>query len=102
MAIDYLTIPGKQHPLSLILQCTHLIDTVATSVDVERLFSKGRLVLSHVRNRLSAESTRASLCVGSWSRLGLVRNQDVLAEALKDDVEGPEPALAPGWDAITQ
>ncbi|OJA08716.1 hypothetical protein AZE42_07093 [Rhizopogon vesiculosus] len=40
MAIDYLTIP-------------------ATPVDVERLFSRGRLILSHIRNCLSAQSTRA-------------------------------------------
>jgi hypothetical protein len=35
MALDYLTIP-------------------ATSTDVERLFSRGRLLLTHVRSRLSA------------------------------------------------
>ncbi|EIW52834.1 HAT dimerization, partial [Trametes versicolor FP-101664 SS1] len=53
MAIDYLNIP-------------------ATSVEVERIFSRGRLLLSHVRNRMTAESTRASICLGVWAQHGLV------------------------------
>ncbi|PIL31003.1 hypothetical protein GSI_05696 [Ganoderma sinense ZZ0214-1] len=61
MAIDYLTIP-------------------ATSIDVERLFSHGQLILSHVRSRLSAQTMRAILCVGSWSVLNLVKpEEDLLA-----------------------
>ncbi|KIL54603.1 hypothetical protein M378DRAFT_47609, partial [Amanita muscaria Koide BX008] len=60
MALDYLTIP-------------------ATSVDVERLFSRGRLVLAHTRSRLSVLSTRSLLCLGSWSLLDLVRDEDVRA-----------------------
>ncbi|KIY42956.1 HAT dimerization, partial [Fistulina hepatica ATCC 64428] len=60
MAIDYLSIP-------------------ATSVDVERLFSKGRLFLSHVRSRMSVQMTRALLCLNSWSKFGLVKDEDVLA-----------------------
>ncbi|KDR79571.1 hypothetical protein GALMADRAFT_47315, partial [Galerina marginata CBS 339.88] len=52
MALDYLSIP-------------------ATSTDVERLFSRGRLILSHTRSRLSPQSTRALLCLGSWSLAGL-------------------------------
>ena len=37
----------------------------ATSVDVECVFSKGRIVLSHVRNGLSVQSTCALLCLGA-------------------------------------
>ncbi|KJA19575.1 hypothetical protein HYPSUDRAFT_122396, partial [Hypholoma sublateritium FD-334 SS-4] len=47
MALDYLSIP-------------------ATSVNVERTFSRGQLILPYVRNRLSAQSTHAQLCVGNW------------------------------------
>ncbi|KAF4618847.1 hypothetical protein D9613_009691 [Agrocybe pediades] len=62
----------------------------ATSVDVERVFSKGRLVLSHIRNRLSVDSTRALMCLGAWSKLGFVHDSDIneaanLPEVAKED-----------------
>ncbi|KIM60353.1 hypothetical protein SCLCIDRAFT_124557, partial [Scleroderma citrinum Foug A] len=58
MALNYLTIP-------------------ATSINIERLFSKGRILLPHLRNRLSSQSIRALLCLGSWSHLGLVKDKDI-------------------------
>ena len=58
----------------------------ATSVDVERLFSCGQLVLSHTYSRLSVASTHALLCLGSWSLAGLVRNEDVEAAVKLDEV----------------
>ena len=67
---------------------------------MERVFSKGRIVLSHVRNRLSAQSIRALLCLGNWSRLGYVRDKDVLAVTMQPDLEGDEDYLRDGWDAI--
>ena len=69
------------------------ISIEATSTDVERVFSKGRLVLSHVRNRLSVASTRALMCLGAWSRLGLVREADIKAAASLPDVVGEEDDL---------
>lgn len=73
---------------------------VATSVDVERIFSRGRLLLSHVCSRLSSQSIRALLCLGCWSTMGLVKDTDVLGVAVLPDVEGDEEALEDGWDAI--
>jgi len=64
-----------------------LICTSATSVDVERLFSRGHLLLSHTRSRLSVASTRALLCLGSWSLLGLVRDEDVEAVSEMNDID---------------
>jgi len=61
---------------------------IATSVKVEWLFSHGRLVLSHTWSRLSVASTRALLCLGLWSRLGLVKDEDVTAVANLNEVEG--------------
>ncbi|KIM65712.1 hypothetical protein SCLCIDRAFT_22590 [Scleroderma citrinum Foug A] len=58
MALNYLTIP-------------------ATSIDVECLFSKGHILIPHLHNRLSIQSIRALLCLGSWSVLGYVKNNDV-------------------------
>jgi hypothetical protein len=72
----------------------------ATSVDVERIFSRGRLLLSHVRSQLSSQTIRALLCVGIWSKLGLVYDNDVKAVAMLEDVNGEEGQLLDGWDAI--
>ncbi|KAF8812018.1 hypothetical protein BYT27DRAFT_7014683, partial [Phlegmacium glaucopus] len=44
---------------------------------VERVFSQGRLLLSHIRSRLSVQSTRALMCLGVWSILGYVKDSDV-------------------------
>ena len=76
---------------------------LATSVDVERVFSQGRLLLSHVHSRLSVQSTRALLCLGVWSVLGYVRDSDikgvvVLLPELHADEE--EDQLKIGWDKI--
>jgi len=65
-------------------------------VDVERVFSKGRLLLSHVRNRLSVESTRALLCLGVWSKMGYVKDTDVMAVAQQPEVDAEDM----GWDSL--
>lgn len=57
------------------------------SVDMEWLFSHGRLLLLHTRSRLSVQTTQALLCLGSWSLAGLVRDEDVKAVAVLDEVE---------------
>jgi hypothetical protein len=63
------------------------------------VFSQGRLVLPHVRSRLSVQSTRALMCVGAWSAVGLVKNSDIKA-ALGDEIDGKESELSLIWDAI--
>ncbi|KIM53583.1 hypothetical protein SCLCIDRAFT_74190, partial [Scleroderma citrinum Foug A] len=71
MALNYLSVP-------------------ATSIDVECLFSHGRLLLSHVRSRLSVKSTRALLCLGAWSHLGLVKNEDILKVGTLPEVDNED------------
>ena len=66
---------------------------------VERVFSQGRLLLPYVRNRLSAESTRALLCLGEWSLRGLVKDKDVKLAAKLPDVD-EESDLGEDWDRI--
>jgi hypothetical protein len=63
MALDYLSIPGVCYVLDL--DITNIDIFIATSVNVERVFSQGRILLSHLRSRLSVESTRALMCVGA-------------------------------------
>ncbi|KAG2112008.1 uncharacterized protein F5147DRAFT_572846, partial [Suillus discolor] len=72
----------------------------ATSVDVERIFSHGWLILSYVHSRLSAQMTRALFCLGSWSSLSLVKDKDVTAMTCKPDLEGEERELDESWDNI--
>ena len=71
----------------------------ATSIDVEHLFSQGCLLLSHVRNRLSAQTMWALLCLGSWSLAGMVMDDNILKVAL-NDVERDEEEFNDGWDSI--
>ena len=98
MARNYLSIPG----MSICIPVCHRPHfLLATSTDVERVFSKGRLVLSHIRNRLSVASTRALMCLGAWSKLGLVRNADIKAAVILPDLVGEEAELEFGWDYIT-
>jgi hypothetical protein len=86
MARDYLCIPGKLCHLYISLSDNF----VATSVDVERTFSKGRLLLSHIRNRMSAESTRALLCLNNWSKQGFVKQEDLKETAGLPEVDDEE------------
>ena len=75
---------------------------LATSVGVERTFSRGRLLLSHVRNRLSAQTTRALMCLGVWSKLGYVQDKDIHKITALEEVVGEEmmEELSNNWDAI--
>jgi len=83
MALDYLSIP-------------------ATSVDVERTFSQGRLLISHIRNQPSVQSTRALLCLGVWSLMGHVKDKDWKAVTVLPEVGSDEELsdLEDDWDAI--
>ena len=72
---------------------------IATTVDVERVFSRGHLVLPYVRSRLAVQSTRASLCVGLWSSQGLVKDGDIRVSLGADNM-GEEDALPVDWDDI--
>ena len=75
---------------------------LATSVDLEHVFSQGRIVLSHLRSRLSVQSTRALMCLGAWSLLGLVNDSDIKAIVRLPEIPAntKEEDLAVGWDAI--
>ena len=75
---------------------------ISTSVEVERTFSQGRLLLSHVRSRLSVQSTRALLCLGVWSSMGFVKDNDIKTVAVLPEVDGEEEDLADDWDSLAK
>lgn len=90
-------------PVSFFTECTSTLlnnALVATSVDVERVFSQGRLLLSHVRSRLSVQSTCALMCLGIWSKMGYVKDADIKAVVVKPELKGEEGELAEDWDVI--
>ena len=67
------------------------------------MFSQGRLLLSHIRSRLSVQSTRALMCLGVWSKLGYVTDSDVKAAVLvlpELDKDEDENELDIDWDKI--
>ena len=72
----------------------------ASSVAVERVFSKGRLLISHIRNRLSAQSTRALLCLGYWSKMGFIKSDDLKAAASLPDAEKNEEWSDDDWAIV--
>ena len=74
---------------------------IATSVNVECVFSKGRLVLSHVQNALSVQSTHTLMCLRAWSKIGLVKDSDMMEAAKLPDVNGSEADLDSGWDDVS-
>ena len=40
------------------------------------------------------------MCVGVWSKLGYVEDQDVKAVTVQAEVDGDEELLEEGWDKI--
>ena len=64
------------------------------------MFSKGRLVLSHIHNQLTVASTRALMCLGVWSMLGLVENDDIKAIASLPDVVDDDNNMDVEWDYV--
>lgn len=100
MALDYLTIPGKILLFLYVLITDMFTHTVATSVNVKHIFSRGHLILSHVHNYPSVQSTRALLCVVFWLSMGFVKDEDVKAVTTMADVEGDDRVMEDGWDDI--
>ena len=70
------------------------------SVDVEHVFSKGHLLLSHVCNWLTVDSTQALLCLSTWSKLGFVNKEDLLAAAVLPELKKKEEDLPDDYDLI--
>ena len=77
---------------------THFL---ATSADVECTFSQGHLLLSHVCICLSVQSTWTLLCVGVWSLLGYVKDNDIKAVTILPEVDSDEEGQLPeNWNSI--
>ena len=101
MATDYLSIPGKSNFSHLCVLPHLLIMCLAsTSIDVEQMFSQGRLLLSHLCSWLSVQSTCTLLCLGVRSAMGYVKDDDIKSAAVLPEVDGDEEDLADNWDSL--
>ncbi|QRW04488.1 AC transposase [Ceratobasidium sp. AG-Ba] len=64
MALDYITAP-------------------ASSVDAERAFSNGRLMVNHLQHQMSSRTFQAKMAVGSWVGTPLLRDLNAAAAAIQ-------------------
>jgi hypothetical protein len=104
-AWPWITLPSQVsvRKVHLMYLLTFFLYEIATSVAVEPVFSQGRIILSHLRRRLSVQSTRSLMCVGIWSLLGYVKDSDIKAVVMLPEIPAnmKEDTLVAGWDAIS-
>lgn len=55
---------------------------------VERSFSRGRILISHLRNRLRGNTIQALMCFGDWSRQDYISNSELETYLLDRGNEG--------------
>ncbi len=72
-------------------------------MDVERIFSRGHVILSYLRNRLSVQMVQALLCIDEWIKVGIIKEKHI-HDAIKGSKEMEEDDEAmyveDGWDNI--
>ena len=73
---------------------------LATSVDVEQVFSQGRLLLSHIRSHLSMQSIHALMCLGVWSKLSFTDVKAAVLTLPELNEDDDENELNIDWDSI--
>lgn len=78
------------HTHQVFFLCIILIFGSASTVSVERSFSRGRLLISHLRNRLRSNTIQALMCFGDWSRLNLFTPAELISMLKEDDNEDDE------------
>jgi hypothetical protein len=85
MVINYHTIAGGciLYDTNFVLNSLTVTST-ATSIDVEHVFNKGHLILSYILNSLSADSTCQLMCLGTWSHMGYIKDQNIRAVTLTE------------------
>jgi hypothetical protein len=76
----------------------------AMSVSVERIFSRGRILLQHLQNRLSTQSVCALLCVGDWLKEGILTKEDIqkILDQTPEVVSDEECELPEDWAKISR
>jgi hypothetical protein len=75
MACNYASVPGMKTSIDIfyVLQCV-----IASTVEVERTFSRGRVLLGHLRNRISAETTSRTMDLKAWWDAGIIDISEIV------------------------
>ncbi|KAF8593160.1 hypothetical protein BDV93DRAFT_452660, partial [Ceratobasidium sp. AG-I] len=55
----------------------------ASSVDAERSFSNGRLMVNHLQHQISTRSFQAQMAIGSWIGSPLLSDLSPAAQAIQ-------------------
>lgn len=102
MALDYLSIPRKS--LSAYNSLCLTVPQLRRSL-LNISFSQGRILISHIRNCLSAQTARALMCLGAWSRDGMIHARDLVAvtitPAVVEEGEDGDVLMPANFDKIT-
>ena len=92
MALDILSTPGKSDILCDDFETGHINVILATSVDVERGFSRGGLTVSKLRHNLSNESTRAATVLSAWMKGPDLVPQEKIIKTFRDKAKRKKDA----------
>jgi hypothetical protein len=85
MALNYHTIPGVF--VAFNFRCaTNLFFLSATLVNIKHVFSQGHIVLSHLQSCLSVQLTQALMCIGAWSCLRFVEDNNIMDVVIQPEV----------------
>ncbi|KAG8698697.1 hypothetical protein FRC08_005760 [Ceratobasidium sp. 394] len=80
--IQYCTQQLKQHPRVYSMALDYLT-APASSVDAERAFSNGRLMVNHLQHQMSSRTFQAKMAVGSWVGTPLLPDLTAVAAAVQ-------------------
>jgi hypothetical protein len=60
-----------------------MLSSLASSVDAERAFSNGRLMVNHLQHQMSSRTFQAKMAVGSWAGTPLLPDLTAAAAAVQ-------------------
>lgn len=76
---------------------------LVTSVDVERVFSEGCIILNHLQSSMRPPTFCVLICLRDWIAVGVINEKDICQaiNGLPDMKEGEVEDYELGWDHIS-
>ena len=87
---------------NLLLVAYPSLHWIATSVNVEHVFSHSWLLLSHTCSYMASQTTHALLYLRAWSKAGYVKMMDLQKTAQLPELDGDtsDIEMEDGWDTV--